>query len=159
MKARRAADAFAYVEIPEGDRNQFGAGEFANFCRMDLHLEGDAIDVALHGAGCYDGCTEVPTRPLAGVYKPAGTPSFTCGDVLSLGWIEQNVCLDADLAALDRQLAAAYGSARKQASARDAAALTTAQRDWRKQREDCEAGKYYSCLKEKYQKRITELKR
>jgi hypothetical protein len=154
-----AADAFAYVDIPESDRNRFGAGEFANFCRIDLHLTGNAIDVALHGAGCYDGCTEVPTRPLAGVYKPAGTPSFTCGDVSSLGWIEQNVCLDADLAALDRQLAAAYASARKQVSQRDAAAIATAQRNWLKEREDCEAGKHYSCLKEKYHKRITELKR
>ena len=102
----------------------------------------------------------MPDAELSGLYVPAGTPSFACGDDLTaLGWIEQNLCMDANLAALDREMAAAYTAARKRASRQHAAALPAGQRAWLADRETCNADRRYSCLKDKYQQRIAALKK
>jgi len=155
-----ATEAFGYVDVYDDDRNEAGAGEFANFCRVDLRRDGANVQVSLRGTGCAANCHEVADPDLSGLYKLAGTPSFACGDDLSsLGWIEQNLCMDADLAALDREMATAYAAARKRAARQDAAALTASQRTWLAERESCNADRRYSCLKEKYQERIAALKK
>ncbi len=152
-----AVDAFGYVDIDDSDRNEAGAGEFANFCRVDLRRQGDGVEVALRGTGCRLACREAEHLALSGLYRPAGTPSFTCGDRAALGWIEQNICSDAALAALDRDLAAAYAAARMRTPPADAAALLARQRTWLDERETCDADRRYSCLVDRYRPRIAEL--
>ena len=155
-----ATEAFGYVDVADTDRNEAGAGAFANFCRVDLRRDGANVQVSLRGTGCAAHCHDVADPELSGLYKPAGTPSFKCGeDLTALGWIEQNLCMDADLGILDREMAAAFAAARKAASPNDAAALTASQREWLAARESCNADRRYSCLKEQYQQRIATLKK
>lgn len=155
-----ATDAFGYVEVADSDKNEAGAGEFANFCRVDLRRDDDEVQLSLRGTGCALNCHEVPDPVLSGLYKPAGSPSFRCGDDLTvLNWVEQNLCMDSELAALDREMAAAYAAARKRAPQKDATALTANQREWLAAHESCEADRRYSCLKERYQQRIAALKK
>jgi uncharacterized protein len=63
------------------------------------------------------------------------------------------------LAALDRELAAAYVAARMRTPPADAAALLARQRTWLNERETCDADRRYSCLVERYRQRIAELAR
>lgn len=150
--------AFGYVEIADSDRNEAGAGRFANFCRIDLKRSGGTITVALRGTGCQEWCSESQFAALAGTYKEPVAPSFTCTDVDSLSWDEKIVCLDPALATLDREMAAAFAKARASASGSAASALASSQRAWLKERrETCDADHRYSCVKELYQRRIGEL--
>ena len=86
---------------------------------------------------------------------PGEGPSFDCSQ--ASGAQEQLVCGDPELAALDRQLAAAYGQA--QAKASDSALLRAAQRGWVKGRDDCwKAGDTRSCVLEAYVRGIVDLR-
>ena len=158
VKFTDADTAFGYVEVAESDQNKAGAGRFANFCRIDLKRVPSGIAVTLRGAGCQEWCSEAHFPPLAGLYKEAAAPSFSCTDVESMPWDERIVCLDPALAALDREMAAAFGKARAAAAGPAASALASSQRAWLKERrETCDADRRYSCVKELYQRRIGEL--
>ena len=76
----------------------------------------------------------------------------------SMPWDEKIVCLDPALASLDRDMAEAFAKARTAATGPAATALASSQRAWLKERrETCDADRRYSCVKELYQRRITEL--
>jgi hypothetical protein len=62
------------------------------------------------------------------------------------------------LAALDRDLAAAFARARKEASGAAARTLATGQRAFLRERhEACNADRRYTCVKALYERRIREL--
>jgi uncharacterized protein YecT (DUF1311 family) len=158
VKFTDAETAFGYVAIAESDQNEWGAGQFANFCRMDLKRGPEGIAVTLRGTGCQEWCSESHYPELAGRYKEPISPSFACSDPESMPWDEKIVCLDPTLATLDRELATAFAKARAAAKGTAATALASSQRGWLKERrEECDADRRYSCVKELYQKRITEL--
>jgi len=66
----------------------------------------------------------------------AECPSFDCGKVKA-GSIEEMVCKDDKLGALDRKLAAVYGAASKKAVNEHPPVLKAEQRGWIKGRNDC----------------------
>ena len=91
-----------------------------------------------------------PTAPAAPTLQP---PSFDCAKAQSEA--EQQVCGDARLAALDRQLAALY--IRVQTSP-DELDIAAEQRGWIKGRDACSrAVDPHRCLVESYQTRLVEL--
>ena len=86
---------------------------------------------------------------------PGEGPSFDCSKASDAQ--EQLVCGDPELAALDRQLAAAYRQA--QAKAGDPALLRATQRGWVKGRDDCwKAADTRSCVFEAYVRGIVDLR-
>ena len=150
---------FSYVEPAEADRNADGAGPFANFCRIDLARTADGVGVALRGAGCADGCFQARFPGLAGSYHPRPRPSFTCPpETGDLAWDEENLCLDPELARLDREMAAAFGKAKAAAQGAARTPLVRGQRAWIAGRgTGCDADKRRTCLLEAYRKRLREL--
>lgn len=102
--------------------------------------------LATLAAGCL-------TAPLAN----AAHPSFDCSKTTHE--VEQIICKDADLAALDRSLAELYATVLKHTPASKQGHLKTEQRGWVKGRDDCwKAGDKHGCIKSEYQSRINELK-
>lgn len=95
-----------------------------------------------------------------GIYEyepaaPAG-PSFDCGKASAT--VEKLICADAELAALDRRLAAVYAEAEGKAGAPVPSWLRAEQRGWVKGRDDCwKAPEPRSCVQDEYQRRIVEL--
>lgn len=84
-------------------------------------------------------------------------PSFSCATV-EKGSIEQMVCTDAALSALDRKLAEVYGEATGKAANERPPVLKAEQRGWIKGRNDCwKAGDRRACVEEQYRLRIAEL--
>jgi len=150
---------FGYVDVADGDRNEAGAGPFANFCRVDAKRNGDGVDISLRGSGCQEWCSESQFPTLAGPYRAVATaPSFACSDPDSMPWDEKIVCLDPVLAALDRDLAVAFARARKEASGAALRTLTTGQRAFLRERhEACNADRRYTCVKALYERRLREL--
>jgi uncharacterized protein YecT (DUF1311 family) len=150
---------FSYVEPAEAGRNADGAGPFANFCRIDVARTADGIRLALRGAGCADGCLEAPFTGLVGSYHARPQPSFTCPpETGELAWDEENLCLDPELARLDREMAAVFGKARAAAQGAAQRSLVRAQRAWIAARgTECDADKRRTCLVEMYRKRLREL--
>ncbi|MFN7727210.1 MAG: lysozyme inhibitor LprI family protein [Rubrivivax sp.] len=73
--------------------------------------------------------------PWGACAATAERTTFDCSQ--AQGEVEQLVCSDARLSALDQQLAAAYQSALKNASGSMAGQLRTEQRGWVKGRNDC----------------------
>lgn len=101
--------------------------------------------------------------PLAGfllslsMTAQAERPSFDCGKVES-GSIPALVFDDAELSALDRQLAEVYAAARAKASNEHPPRLKAEQRGWIKGRDDCwKSTDLRGCVAESYRLRITEL--
>lgn len=93
---------------------------------------------------------------LAGAASAAGL-SFDCGKVES-GSIEELVCKDDRLAALDIKLAEAYSVAAQKAVNEQPPLLKAEQRGWIKGRDDCwKSDDKRSCVEEKYTRRIAEL--
>lgn len=87
----------------------------------------------------------------------AAGPSFDCTRV-EAGSIEALVCATPELAALDRQLAAAYAAARAKAGHEHPPTLAAEQRGWVKGRNDCwKAGDPTACVREAYRLRTAEL--
>ena len=87
----------------------------------------------------------------------AGQPSFDCSKATHE--IEQLICRDADLAALDRSLADLYAVVLKHTPADKQKALKAEQRGWVKGRDDCwKADDKHACAKGEYETRINELK-
>lgn len=94
---------------------------------------------------------------LPGAVAAQTTPSFDCTQKLTSS-VEQRICRDPQLAALDRLLADAYAAALAKATPADAQALANAQRAWIKTRNDCwKTADIPVCVDTAYHDRITEL--
>jgi uncharacterized protein len=84
-------------------------------------------------------------------------PSFDCSQKLTSS-VEQRICKDPKLAALDRQLADVYAAAQAKATEADKQALTASQRGWIKGRNDCwKNTDVPACVAVAYHDRISEL--
>ena len=102
--------------------------------------------------------------PLAMLAWSAGSacaadagPSYDCAQKLTSS-VEQRICKDETLAALDRQMADAYQEAWAKTNAADTQTLVTAQRAWVKTRNDCwKASDVTACIQNAYRNRISEL--
>jgi uncharacterized protein len=87
----------------------------------------------------------------------AAGPSFDCGKV-GTGSIEEMVCRDEALSALDRKLAEVYAAASKKATNEHPPVLKAEQRGWIKGRNDCwKASDKRGCVELEYVRRIAEL--
>jgi uncharacterized protein len=96
----------------------------------------------------------VVDRPAA---ADAAGPSFDCAKVTA-GSIEERICADAGLSALDRKLAGAYAGAQKKAANEHPPVLRAEQRGWIKGRNDCwKAEDQRKCVEAAYRLRIAEL--
>lgn len=92
---------------------------------------------------------------------PAGAadtgPSYDCTQKLTSS-VEQQICKDEALGALDRQLAGIYQDAWAKTNAADTQTLVAAQRAWTKTRNDCwKAPSVAACIENAYRNRIAEL--
>ena len=84
-------------------------------------------------------------------------PSFDCGKV-EAGSIEEMVCKDKGLAALDRKLAEVYSAASQKAVNEHPPVLKAEQRGWIKGRNDCwKSADRRKCVEDNYRLRIAEL--
>ena len=94
-----------------------------------------------------------PAPPTA----PRVVPSFDCSQKLTSS-VEQRVCKDEKLAALDRGMADAYAAALAKATRADASALEAAQRAFIKSRNDCwKSTDVQECVENGYMHRTAEL--
>lgn len=90
--------------------------------------------------------------PLAAL---AQGPSYSCAKV-EAGSVEEMICKDEALSALDRTLADVYANALKKSS--DEQMLKAEQRGWLKGRNECwKSDDQTACVREHYQRRIAEL--
>lgn len=100
------------------------------------------------------------TMLLAGAPCVATTdagPSFDCTKKLTSS-VEQRICADPKLAALDRQMADVYAAATAKATDADAQSLAALQRGWIKGRNDCwKSVDVPACVETSYRQRIAEL--
>jgi uncharacterized protein len=100
-------------------------------------------------------CLAVPLAAAGQTVKPAG-PSFDC--TKASGQVEQLICRDAALAALDRKLADAYAKAIKGWPADVAKEQRAIQRGWIKGRDECwKASDLRACVENEYKTRIVEV--
>lgn len=91
-----------------------------------------------------------------GAARAAG-PSFDCAKVES-GSIEEMVCKDKGLSALDRKLAEVFAAASKKAVNEHPPLLKAEQRGWIKGRNDCwKSENRRTCVEDSYRSRIAEL--
>ena len=87
----------------------------------------------------------------------AAGPSFDCGQV-EAGSIPALVCRDAELSALDRELARVYREASAKAANEHPPVLKAEQRGWIKGRDDCwKTADPRACVAEAYRLRIAQL--
>jgi len=94
---------------------------------------------------------------LVALQAHAAQPSFDCGKATHE--MEQLICKDADLAALDRSLADLYAVLLKNTPADKQKTLKAEQRGWVKGRNDCwKADDQHACVEGEYEARIKELK-
>lgn len=83
-------------------------------------------------------------------------PSFDCGN--ASGSIEEMICNDGELSALDRKLAGVYAAASKKAANEHPPVLKAEQRGWLKGRNECwKSEDSRACTEKAYQLRIAEL--
>ena len=88
--------------------------------------------------------------------NPKG-PSFAC-DRVERGSIEELVCRDEALSALDRTLARVYAAAAAKAGNEHPPVLKAEQRGWVKGRDDCwKSDDKRQCVESEYSRRIAEL--
>jgi uncharacterized protein len=84
-------------------------------------------------------------------------PSFDCGKVKT-GSIEEMICKDDGLVALDRKLAEVYAAASQKAVKEHPPVLKAEQRGWVKGRNDCwKSSERRKCVEDNYRLRIAEL--
>lgn len=84
-------------------------------------------------------------------------PSYDCGKVRA-GSIEEMVCEDQALSALDRTLAEVYAAATKRATNEHPPVLKAQQRGWIKRRNECwKSDDKRACVTQQYRTRIAEL--
>jgi len=95
---------------------------------------------------------ESPPEAAAG----SAGPAFDCSK--ATGVVEELICTDEGLAALDRRLAEVFATAVENWPADDLAELKAFQRGWIKGRNDCwKAEDVRACVESSYQSRIVEL--
>lgn len=95
-------------------------------------------------------------RPMFDPAMAAG-PSFDCSRIRP-GSIEEMICRDARLSALDRKMAAVYKAASQKALNEHPPVLKAEQRGWIKGRDECwKHSDPQSCVEESYRLRIAEL--
>jgi uncharacterized protein len=94
---------------------------------------------------------------FAGSAPGQDAPSFDCSAVRE-GSVEELVCDDPALAALDRRLAEVYGQAVKKAVNEHPPTLKAEQRGWWKGRDECwKSDDRRACVEDSYRRRIAEL--
>lgn len=87
----------------------------------------------------------------------AATPSFLCSKAKT--WFEKTICASERLSDLDLELALAYARVLKAVSGNSEKALTVEQNRWWAGRNDCrKESAPASCLEQRYEARIAELK-
>ena len=87
----------------------------------------------------------------------ADAPSFDCAKVTS-GSIEEMICKDGDLSALDNKLAEVYGKAVEMSANEHPSTLKAMQRGWLKGRNECwKSDDKKQCVETQYQQRTAEL--
>ena len=92
---------------------------------------------------------------VVGIAMSAG-PSFDCSK--AVGSIEQMICKDDALSALDHKMAKVYSAASKKAVNEHPPVLKAEQRGWIKGRNDCwKSEDKRECVEESYRRRIAEL--
>jgi uncharacterized protein len=108
--------------------------------------------IAIHGvAGIFVAAVLIG---LSAAPVAAATPSFSCAG--NLAPTEAVICSDDSLAALDRQLAAAYTSVYASFPPSERSTLTSVQKAWLAQRNACRTDK--TCIRNAYLKRLGQLK-
>ena len=85
--------------------------------------------------------------------RPTASPSFNCRSARTRGEIA--VCNDANLAALDRQMAAQFSSALAQADPGERALLQRTRSDFLRYRDNCPSS---ACIAQTYQGRMREIR-
>ena len=109
----------------------------------------------LVGSLCLSVLAGVCTSTKNAFADPA--PSFPC-DAARSGSIEEMICNDSSLAALDRKLAEVYAAARQKAANEHPPVLKAEQRGWIKGRNECwKSHNKYDCVEAGYRQRIAEL--
>ena len=94
---------------------------------------------------------------LIGITAHAGGPSFDCSKV-EAGSIEEIVCKDENLTALDLKMAEVYKEASKKAANEHPPVLKAEQRGWIKGRDECwKSDDKKKCVEDSYTLRIAEL--
>jgi len=84
-------------------------------------------------------------------------PSFSC-DGVETGSVEEMICTDTELAALDRRLAKVYAAAQEKATNEHPQVLKAEQRGWIKGRNECwKSDDKRGCVESEYRRRIAEL--
>lgn len=84
-------------------------------------------------------------------------PSYAC-DQVEVGGIEEMICKDGGLSALDRKLSGVYAAASEKATNEHPPMLKAEQRGWVKGRNDCwKSDDQRRCVEDEYQRRIAEL--
>jgi len=84
-------------------------------------------------------------------------PSYNCDNV-EVNSIEEMICKDDELSALDRKLSVVYSAAAKKATNEHPPVLRAEQRGWIKGRNECwKADDKRACVQNQYQLRIAEL--
>ena len=84
-------------------------------------------------------------------------PSYDC-DKVEANSIEEIICKDYDLSALDRKLSIIYSAAAKKATNEYPPVLKAEQRGWIKGRNECwKNADKHACVQDEYQRRIAEL--
>lgn len=128
---------------------QGGLGDAGLVFRMpaeSVFVYWDATSVQASGSG---------SDPDSGS-RHAATPSFDCSRASNA--VEELVCADAALAALDRRLADVYATARSNFPAEELDSLKSGQRDWIRARNACPGRDARgACVRHRYETRITEL--
>lgn len=122
-------------------------------------IKGWALLAALGLVGC--GQDEASADNAEAVSKPLAAaeiqPSFDCSQQLEHS-IETLICQDAELAALDQEMADVYRAASETEKARQDKYFKARQRGWIKGRNDCwKADDKRSCTQSSYHQRIAEL--
>lgn len=93
----------------------------------------------------------------AGAAAGSSGPSFDCKGVPA-GGIEELICQDEGLSALDRELSEVYAAAAKKAADEHPPTLKAEQRGWVKGRDDCwKSDDKRTCVADEYRRRIAEL--
>ncbi|MGD8293155.1 MAG: MliC family protein [Desulfobacterales bacterium] len=96
------------------------------------------------------------TGSLSGSVMATG-PSYDCAKV-EANSIEEMICKDNELSALDRKLSVIYFAAAKKANDEQPQVLKAEQRGWIKGRNECwKSNDKRACLQDEYQRRIAEL--
>ena len=93
---------------------------------------------------------------LSGSVMATG-PSYDC-DKVEANSIEEMICKDNELSALDRKLSVIYSAAAKKATNEHPPVLKAEQRGWIKGRNECwKSNDKRACVQDEYQRRIAEL--